>query len=613
MAAKGKREAGNEAPTGSELGFAAFLDLRDSTYFWNQNPDLAEEALSALARTVEAAAMAWQGRIGNFTGDGFLVLFPNAEYAIRGLARVIEEWEPQRLAFSKDLALRGAPTPDECSLMVRTGVAHGHYRFLQLFSGSDVSGEAVNRASRCEGASKTYFVTAPVADALAQQQRIFITQDVFSLIGRQGDYWRSERLPVEFKGYERPAMGGLVTTPDHIIAVWPRFATSIDQVSSEPGRNLEKAAVAASKVDVADRLVAAASTSSPHAVRRPGRDVLANAIAAYREALANLPETELNAQRAEVHGRLGLANTALADAVAQSDRRACLDEALQEFKSALGHIDSDDDPEQFGAISSNVAAIRRRQAELVPPAERAYYLTEAVRGLRNVLQTPSYIADANRHSMALGSLAQVLGNQAEFLAEDVGEEKWREVGDVLRRAIAVTTPAANPHHYASLQSDLSNAVRMEARYIDSKPSRESLLADGESIAREAAKALDASAAPSRYANAQVNLGLVLLDRSQLASRTEAMLMVAEAADAFKEALKVNDAKEYWHKRATILENLALALKLQASLLGGSDRSRHLSEARRVTEQALRIYQDIGYTESADRLARAIEGMAEVPM
>ena len=113
-----------------------------------------------------------------------------------------------------------------------------------------------------------------------------------------------------------------------------------------------------------------------------------------------------------------------------------------------------------------------------------------------------------------------------------------------------------------------------------------------------------------YAN---SLGLVLLDRSQLASRTEAMLMVAEAADAFKEALKVNDAKEYWHKRATILENLALALKLQASLLGGSDRARHLAEARRVTEQALRIYQDIGYTESAERLAKTIEGMAEVPM
>lgn len=597
----------------SELGFAAVLDLRDSTYVWNQDPGIAEEALSALARAVEASAETWQGRVGNFDGDTFLLVFSNVEHAIRCVAEVIEAWEPQRLATCKALAARGAQQPDECSLMVRTGLAHGRYRSARVFSRSDLAGESINRANRCEGATRGYFVSARVADSLARHQRVFITPEAFSLLRNRADYWCSRRLPVEYRGYERPSTGGLVTTPDHILAVWPRAMSRVDDVPKQPAWSLEKATLAASRLDVADRLLACASPSSPQAIKRPTRETLLGAIAAYGEALSNLPADELPAQRAEIHSRLGLAQTTLADVVAQGDRRARLDDALQEFKSALGLIDSEEDPEQYGAASSNVAAIRRRQAELVPPAERAYYLTEAVRGLRNVLQTTSYVADANRHSMALGSLAQVMGNQAEFVGEEAGEEKWREVADVLRRAIAVTTPAANPHHYASLQSDLSNALRMEARYIDSKPTRDSLLNDGESIAREAAKALDASAAPSRYANAQVNLGLVLLDRSQLASRTEAMLMVAEAADAFKEALKVNDAKEYWHKRATILENLALALKLQASLLGGSDRARHLSEARRVTEQALRIYQDIGYTESADRLARAIEGMAEVPM
>jgi hypothetical protein len=69
---------------------------------------------------------------------------------------------------------------------------------------------------------------------------------------------------------------------------------------------------------------------------------------------------------------------------------------------------------------------------------------------------------------------------------------------------------------------------------------------------------------------------------------------------------VNDAREYWHKRATVLENLSLALQLQASLLGGSDRAHHLSEARRTSEQALRIYREIGYVESAEKLEKAIE-------
>jgi hypothetical protein len=153
---------------------------------------------------------------------------------------------------------------------------------------------------------------------------------------------------------------------------------------------------------------------------------------------------------------------------------------------------------------------------------------------------------------------------------------------------------------------------MEAREIDSRPGRQALLADGEAMAREAARALDASATPSRYANAQVNLGLILLDRAQLTTRTEAMLMLAEAADAFKEALKVNDAREYWHKRATILENLALALQLQAAQLGGTDRAHHLNEARRTSEQALRIYREIGYNESAEKLERAIEKLESLP-
>jgi len=248
----------------------------------------------------------------------------------------------------------------------------------------------------------------------------------------------------------------------------------------------------------------------------------------------------------------------------------------------------------------------------VPPAERAYYLTEAVRHLRNVLHIPRYVADTTRHSVALGTLALIMGDQAEFLGDEAKQAKWAEAVDVLRQALAVTTPAASPHHYASVQSDLSNALRMEAREVGSRPGRQALLADGESMAREAAKALDASATPSRYANAQVNLGLILLDRAQLTNRTEAMLMLAEAADAFKEALKVNDAREYWHKRATVLENLALALQLQASLLGGSDRAHHLSEARRTSEQALRIYREIGYTESAEKLEKAIERLESSP-
>src|SRR5258706_5453639 len=74
MPTKRKADAPSSPGAAVELGFAALLDLRDSSYVWNQNPDLAEEALGALARIVEETAKEWHGRIGNFTGDGFLVL-----------------------------------------------------------------------------------------------------------------------------------------------------------------------------------------------------------------------------------------------------------------------------------------------------------------------------------------------------------------------------------------------------------------------------------------------------------------------------------------------------------------------------------------------------------
>jgi class 3 adenylate cyclase len=588
-----------------EIGFAAFLDLRDSTYVWNLNPDLAEEALALLSKTVEGTTKGWQGRIGNFTGDGFLVLFPTAEHAIRGLAAVIDEWEPQRLALFKSLARRRSQPPDECSLMVRTGVAHGHYRFFKLLSRSDVAGESINRASRCKAESKPFFASAGIEPALAKQQRVFVTLAVYNLIRTRADYWSSENLPVEFKGYERPSTGGLLTTPEHIVAVWPKLPASAKEVTAASLHNLQAATDASSRVDVADRLVASAAVTAI-APTRPAWDALQAAILSYQEALAMLPERDLLPQRAEIHGKLGLALAALVELLSPSERRERLDESLNEFKSALGLITKESEPESFGACSFNIAAIRRRQAELVPPAERAYYLTEAVRHLRNVLQISRYVADTTRHSVALGTLALVIGDQAEFLGDEAKQAKWAEAVDVLRQALAVTTPAASPHHYASVQSDLSNALRMEAREVDSRPGRQALLADGETMARAAAKALDAGATPSRYANAQVNLGLILLDRAQLTNRTEAMLMLAEAADAFKEALKVNDAREYWHKRATVLENLSLALQLQASLLGGSDRAHHLSEARRTSEQALRIYREIGYVESAEKLEKAIE-------
>jgi hypothetical protein len=375
-----------------EIGFAAFLDLRDSTYVWNLNPDLAEEALALLSKTVEGTTKGWQGRIGNFTGDGFLVLFPTAEHAIRGLAAVIDEWEPQRLALFKSLARRPFAAPGRM-------LPHGPHR---------------------RGPRPLPVLQAPLA--LRRRRRVHQSREPLQggkqallRIGRDRARAReaAARLrhargvqpdqdpgrllvlgesAVEFKGYERPSTGGLLTTPEHIVAVWPKLPASAKEVTAASLHNLQAATDASSRVDVADRLVASAAVTAI-APTRPAWDALQAAILSYQEALAMLPERDLLPQRAEIHGKLGLALAALVELLSPSERRERLDEALNEFQVRARAHHQGKRAESFGACSFNIAAIRRRQAELVPPAERAYYLTEAVRHLRNVLQISRYVAD----------------------------------------------------------------------------------------------------------------------------------------------------------------------------------------------------------------------------
>jgi class 3 adenylate cyclase len=156
--------------------------------------------VASLARVVSAAAKDWHGRIGNFTGGGFVVVFPVAEHAIGCVAAVIERWEPHRQAVCKALALLKAEPPDERSLMVRAGIAHGQYRFFELFSHTNVAGEAINRASRCEDASKGFFAVASLSKSLEVRQRVFVTQDVFHLIENRADYWQSKKLAGRVQG-----------------------------------------------------------------------------------------------------------------------------------------------------------------------------------------------------------------------------------------------------------------------------------------------------------------------------------------------------------------------------------------------------------------------------
>lgn len=594
-----------------ELGFAAFLDLRDSTYVWNQHPDLAQRAIVALGQAVNKHVRDWQGRIGNFTGDGFLLLFPVAEYAIRALASVIDEWEPIRTDFFRTLEKCGAYPPDETSLTLRTGIAHGHYRWLRLQSRSDVAGEAINRASRCEAASKAFLDTALLEGDFSPRQRVFVTQDVFGLIGNKTEFIYSEKLVVQFKGYERPSNHGLATTPDHLVAIWPKTSAPATRLPKAYARTLKQASERASKIDVADRLVAAAGQvaeastpykNSTHA--RPRRDTLLGAVMCYGEALEHFPDDEGAVAKAQIHCKLGLAQASLAELLPK-ERVYRLQDAFTSFSAALSEISQESDATLFATINSNISTIRLRQAELTGAPHRADYITQAIRAAREVLKVHDYTSDPMHHSAALSKLAAALAAQAELLSGDTKLHRCIEVVAALRQALAVTTAVASPEHFASLQSDLSEGLRVQAQLVG-ELAGESILREAEVLSRESVRALDADHWPLRYANAQVIFGRVLLDQAQKGPKAEAVIKLAEAKDAFKEALKGNELDSFPFKHAVIQEHLGAALQQQTIFLSGPDRELHVAEARNAFAAAVKGFTQAGRQELAARASLSLE-------
>ena len=181
-------------------GFAAFIDLHDSTYAWDQNADTATEMIRELYRAVESAADKHGGHVGNFTGDGFLLLFTSVENSILCLSRIVRDWEKTREKYIEKYSGSGVSVPDSHFLALRTGISFGNFGPLEIKDTVHYSGSGINKAQRCEAASKEYFQREAIGQ-LASPNYIFIDSSAENLIQVRSDFSISEQLPAQFKGY----------------------------------------------------------------------------------------------------------------------------------------------------------------------------------------------------------------------------------------------------------------------------------------------------------------------------------------------------------------------------------------------------------------------------
>lgn len=235
------------------VGAALMLDLQDSTFVWDQKPALAKEVVGTLDRCVKTLlekSDKYRGKIGNFTGDGYLLLFELPEHAINFCARLISMWEEPRLRLEGQLGLR----PDKKYLVLRSGIEFGRYHRIHR----EYVGSAINRAQRCEAGSKKY-----VDKVLLKRDRdlpphfaVYVTQSVRDNI-EISNYFVSRQLEVEFKGiedYDQDAED-YTASRTFIYALWPKSLTADGgEVLADPSQ-ARKVAEAISLSEASARLL----------------------------------------------------------------------------------------------------------------------------------------------------------------------------------------------------------------------------------------------------------------------------------------------------------------------------------------------------------------------
>ncbi len=386
-------------------GFAAFIDLRDSTYVWNQNADIAEEILQDLNRIAVLHSKQWGGKIGNFTGDGFLLLFEQAEFAIRGLAAVIDAWDDRRTHYRAKLEALDVLLPDDHSLSLRTGVAFGNYR--EISSGDlagNVAGKAINHASRCESASKAHF-EATIENApkpLGAYQRVFIAASVYGLVSKKTDYWYSKQMQVTHKGYERATAEGFATTTDYIDAFWPKADQSPANTAHVSQATLQRVAKATAQIHAADRLLEARHKitvgdelrdAAQGALGKTARDVLSRAIAAYRAGLQSVSREDAPSYYADTQVKMGIALRDQANLLAGEARATRLSEAVDACREVLKVQTLEAAPVDYAMTQGNLGVVLRDQADLLKGEARAARLTESRLAFENTLK----VFDAQHH------------------------------------------------------------------------------------------------------------------------------------------------------------------------------------------------------------------------
>lgn len=414
-------------------GFAAFIDLHDSTYAWDQNADTASEMIRELYNSVEAAADKHRGHVGNFTGDGFLLLFTSVESSILCLSRIIQDWEKIRVKYIEIYSGSGVSVPDGCFLALRTGISFGNFGPLAIKDTIHYSGSGINKAQRCEAASKDYFRQETLG-SLKSPNYVFIDSSAENLIQVRSDFSISEQLPAQFKGYfqgnissEKPEFE---SRKQFIYAIWPKKRVGLTVRS---GKELAGLAFAQTRADIGDRLMSAAQTAksgskfhqlAESATGKTQKRLFEEAVAAYKDALGIYTLDSAPLEYALTQSNLGHATGDHAELLMGEEKKEKLQEAVAAYREALRILTLETAPEDYAMTQTNLGHAMEDQADLLTGDEKLRKLDEATAAYREALRVRTFKSAPAYYAMTQNNLGDAYTQQAALIS---GEEKDRKL------------------------------------------------------------------------------------------------------------------------------------------------------------------------------------------
>jgi len=604
-----------EAPV-TGPGFAAFVCLHDLTYASDRSAGIAGEIVREICGSMGYAMDKFGGRIANFTGDGFLLLFTGIESGILCLGTVIRGWECSRRKYAAKYLAASVPLPDEHFLALSTGISFGNIFPLTIKGVVHYSGSGIIKARRCEASAKDHLLRDRIGE-LKSPGFVFIDGGAERLIRARDDFFISEQLSARSEVYSEPrSVAGryeLESREEFVFAVWPRKkAVSAARSAGELG----KLALAQSRSDIADRLVLAAAAvktgkrlhdQADSAKGKSRMELLGAAVAAYREALQIYTPESSPGNYAYAQYSLGKALKSLATTLIGEEKLEKITESAAAQREALKIFTIGSDPENYAQAQNSLGNALRDQARYMEGEEKREKIDEAVVAHREALRVFTLESDPDNYAMVQNNLGNASDSQAEFFS---GREKLRCLDEAVKaymETLKVYDFKSFPERYSGTQINLCGSLLAQARF-SSGPARLDKFNAAISSGREALRGFPLDKSPYYHAMALNNLGNALRDASEFFPGGKRAPMLDEAVNCYEGVLGLQKSDSSPDMYAIAQTNLGDALTAQAGMLAGVDRAQKINKAAQAYNEALNIYGGARYS---DRQATVTKKLAEL--